>query len=95
MKPFLSFQGSRAGFSATCLQGILALSAFPSTSSGLRFPPYPSREKNRALPPVSSETVSWSGLSGEFHVKTRYPYFSGQLNYGVKTIIDFRFFYAI
>ena len=36
----------------------LALSAFPSTGSRLRFPPYPSHEKNGALPPVTAEKTS-------------------------------------
>ena len=59
---FFLFQGSPAKsgiFSTTYQQGSLAPSAFPSILSGLRFPPYPSRENNGALPPVSQETISW------------------------------------
>jgi hypothetical protein len=88
MKPFLAFQGSRAGFFSDLFTGELAPSPFPSTGSGLRFPPYPRREKNGALPPVSPETISWSYRSGGFNVKKSYPYPSGQPGYGARTIIQ-------
>jgi hypothetical protein len=42
-------------FSAAYLRGSFAPSAFPSTSSGLRFPPLISREKDSGLPPVTTE----------------------------------------
>jgi len=85
MKPFLSFQGSRACFFSDLFTGDTCPSAFPSILSGLRFPPYPSREKNSALPPVSQERVSWSPRSGEFDEKT--PQFSRQRCYGAKALI--------
>jgi len=48
-------------FSATCLRPASEKrgSAFSLKSSELRFPPYPSREKNYALPPVTAEKTSF------------------------------------
>jgi hypothetical protein len=80
MKPFLSFQGSRA-----CFFSDLFTSRFKE--AGLRIPleklgaavsPIPKPEKNRALPPVTPETISWPCRSGEFHVKKRAAYYSGE-----------------
>jgi hypothetical protein len=45
LKLFLAFGSSALVFSATYLRGSFAPSAFPSTGSGLRFPPKISREK--------------------------------------------------
>ena len=45
-------------FSTTSQRGILAPSAFPSTDSGLRFPPLIRREKDSGLPPVTAEKTS-------------------------------------
>jgi len=48
-----------------------------SNGSGLRFPPYPRREKNGALPPVSQKKNFMAWFAGERHAQKKTSLFLG------------------
>ena len=55
LKPFLRFRASRPGLFYDLSTGEFCPLRIPLASSGLRFPPLISREKNGGLPPVTAK----------------------------------------
>jgi len=91
MKPFLSFQGSRAGFFSDLFIGEFCPLRIPFDRLRAAVSPIPKPRKERRPPASLSRNDFTVSPPRRMPRKKRHPYCSGQLSYGVRAIIEYHF----